>query len=64
MHYKDQEVPFTRDEFDRLVPLTPKEYRKRFEGDLNEWRARAGLPAKKIYETDRDLKALQNAAGI
>lgn len=64
MHYKDQEVPFTRDEFDKLVPLTPKEYRKRFDSDLNEWRARAGLPAKKIYETDRDLKALQNAAGI
>ena len=65
MHYKGKEVPFSRDEFDRLVPLTPRAYRERYEKDLNEMRAQAGLPTKRIYdESDKALQAIQSAAGI
>jgi hypothetical protein len=65
MHYRGKEVPFSRDEFDRLVPLTPRAYRERYEKDLNEMRAIAGLPNKTVYDkTDRDLQAIQSAAGI
>ena len=65
MHYKGKEVPFSRDEFDRLVPLTPRAYRERYEKDLNEMRAQAGLPTKRIYNPeDKDLQTIQSAAGI
>ena len=64
MHYDGKSMPFSRDTFDRAVPLTPAEYRKIKEKDLNEVRAAAGLPTKSIYERDRDIRALQNAAGI
>jgi hypothetical protein len=65
MHYKGKEVPFSRDEFDKLVPLTPRAYRERYEKDLNEMRAQAGLPTKRIYDQDdRALQAIQSAAGI
>jgi hypothetical protein len=65
MHYKGKDVPFSRDEFDRLVPLTPRAYRERYEKDLNEMRGAAGLPTKRIYDQDdRDLQAIQSAAGI
>ena len=65
MHYKGKEVPFSRDEFDQLVPLTPRAYRERYEKDLNEMRAQAGLPTKRIYdESDKALQAIQSAAGI
>jgi hypothetical protein len=64
MHYKDQSVPFTRDMFDSVVPTSPKAYRERYEKDLNEVRVSAGLPYKRIYETDSELKSLQSAAGL
>ena len=65
MHYKGKETPFTRDEFDRLVPLSPKQYRERVEKDLNEMRVAAGLPVNSYYDPkDRALQAIQSAAGI
>jgi hypothetical protein len=65
MHYKGKEVPFSRDEFDRMVPLTPRAYRERYEKDLNEMRAVAGLPTKRIYDQeDKALQSIQSAAGI
>jgi hypothetical protein len=64
MHYKGKSVPFTRDTFDSTVPLSPKAYREKYEKDLNEVRTAAGLPYKKIYETDAELKSLQMAAGL
>ena len=64
MHYEGKEQPFSRDEFDQLVPLTPAAYRAKKESDLNEWRQRAGLDTKPIHERDRLLRQLQNAAGI
>jgi hypothetical protein len=65
MHYRDKEIPFTRDAFDATVPLTPKSYRDRYEQDLNEVRAAAGLPVKSTYDRqDRALQTIQSAAGI
>ena len=65
MHYKGKEVPFSRDEFDRLVPLTPRAYRERYEKDLNEMRSAAGMPTKRIYDQDdKLLQSIQSAAGI
>ena len=65
MHYKGKETPFSRDEFDRLVPLSPRAYRDRYERDLNEVRVAAGLPVIANYDKrDRALQAIQSAAGI
>ena len=64
MHYEDQTVPFSQDTFDRMVPLSPKEYRARRENNLNEMRAAAGLDTVSIYQHDRELRQLQSAAGI
>ena len=64
MHYEGRTLPFTEDTFNRLVPLSPKEYRARKEQDLNEVRAAAGLDTKPIYERDQDIRQLQSAAGI
>ena len=65
MHYKNEEIPFSRDAFDKTIPLTPRAYRERYESDLNEMRGAAGLPTKRIYDQDdRALQAIQSAAGI
>ena len=65
MHYKGKETPFSRDEFDRLVPLSPRAYRERYDRDLNEVRVAAGLPVVSNYDKrDRALRAIQSAAGI
>jgi hypothetical protein len=65
MHYKGKEIPFSRDTFDSTVPLTPRAYRDRYEKDLNEVRAAAGIPVVTSYDKrDRALQAIQSAAGI
>jgi hypothetical protein len=64
MHYEDQQLSFTEQDFARVVPLSPKAYRERKETDLNEMRVAAGLDPKKIYEVDKELRQLQSAAGI
>jgi hypothetical protein len=65
MHYRDQEIPFSRDAFDSTVPLTPRAYRERYEKDLNEVRVAAGLPVVTTYDRqDRALQTIQTAAGI
>lgn len=64
MHYRDKTYPFSRDTFDSVVPLSPKEYRAKFETDMNEMRVAAGLDTKQIYERDNVMKTLQSAAGI
>jgi len=64
MVYEGKEVPFTQEEFERIVPLSPKEYRKTHDEDLNEMRVAAGLPTKTYYEQDDAIKAIQAAAGI
>ena len=63
MVYRDKETPFSAEEFSQQVPLSPKEYRKEQESDLNEMRAAAGIDTVQIYERDRDIRQLQAAAG-
>ena len=64
MHYKDKQTAFSKQDFDKEVPLSPKQYRKQIEGDLNEVRTAAGIDVKQIYERERDIRNLQSAAGI
>jgi hypothetical protein len=65
MHYKGQEVPFSEETFERMVPMSPRAYRERYENDLNEMRTAAGLPVKSLYERDNpELRELQSAAGL
>jgi hypothetical protein len=65
MHYKGKEIPFSRDAFDSMVPLSPKAYREKYEKDLNEVRVAAGLPVVSNYDKkDRALQSIQSAAGI
>lgn len=65
MHYKDKEIPFTRDTFDATVPLSPKAYRAVTDQDLNEVRIAAGLNPRAIYEKDDPaIQSIQSAAGI
>jgi len=64
MVYDEKTTPYSKEEFERLVPLSPKEYKKQHDEDLNEMRVAAGLPAKTYYEQDQELQALQSAAGL
>lgn len=64
MAYEGCTVPYTQQEFERLVPLSPKSYRESHDEAMNEMRVAAGLPTKAIYETDDAIKALQTAAGM
>ena len=64
MVYKDKKTPWSEEAFRSQVPLSPLDYREAHESDLNEVRIAAGLETKKIYEVDKDLRALQGAAGI
>ena len=64
IHFDGRQEPFSEDAFAAMIPLTPDDYRKTAESDLNEWREAAGLPVKRIHRTDRSLKDLQDAAGI
>lgn len=63
MRYKDKDYPFSLEEFDKIVPLSPKAYRAATESDLNEMRSAAGLDEKQIYEREADIRQLQAAAG-
>jgi hypothetical protein len=64
MTYKSKEYPFSCEEFEKLVPLSPKQYRKENEEDLNEMRAAAGIDTVQIFDREKDIRQLQAAAGI
>ncbi len=64
---KGQEMPFTVETFNRLVPTSPQQYREREQFELNEMRTAAGLPPKAIYNKDKqaqDIKNLLTNAGM
>jgi hypothetical protein len=50
--------------FRQLIPLTPNDYNKSHQADLNEMRTAAGLPVRRIYTPDPELRSWQSAAGI
>ena len=64
MKYQGRSVPFTIEAFNKRVPNSPTEYRKRKESDLNEMRSAAGIAPKQIYERSADILALQALARI
>ena len=64
MTYQGRETPWSEDEFASQVPLSPRDYTKNSEEDLNEMRVAAGLDTKKIHSVTPELRALQAAAGI
>jgi len=63
-HYDGGYHDFSREAFDSRVPLTPRDYRKKQDGDLNEMRQAAGIDTHDIYDRDRLTRSLQSAAGI
>jgi len=64
MHYRGESYPWSVETFNRVVPRTPKDYRREIESDLNEMRHASGIPVKQIYPRERDIKSLQSAAGL
>lgn len=64
MHYKNKNHSYSEEEFARLVPLSPDQYRRATESDLNDIREAAGIAPRRIHKLQPDLKALQSAAGI
>lgn len=64
MVYEGKDVPWSQEEFERLVPLSPKAYRETHDEAMNEMRVAAGLPTRVIYEETDEIRALQSAAGI
>jgi hypothetical protein len=64
MTYRDQEVPFSQEAFDSMVPRSPREYREQRESAMNEMRMRAGLDPRVLIEISPETRALQSAAGI
>ena len=62
--YGDRTMPFSKQAFDSMIPLSPEAYRQSRERDLNEMRAQAGLHPRTIYTTTPELRQLQAAAGI
>lgn len=62
--YEDQQYPWSEEQFESVVPLTPDAYKDRHEEDLNEMRIAAGLNTKPVHDIKSDVRALQSAAGI
>jgi hypothetical protein len=60
----DKRYPAEVEIIEKLVPLTPAEYRMENEEELNEWRERAGLRTVSSYEQDSDIINIQRQAGI
>lgn len=64
MHYENETYPWSIEQFNSVVPLSPKDYRETKETELNEWRIAAGIAPKSTTEIDKPLQSLQHAAGI
>lgn len=65
MRYEDATVPFSKDAFDQLVPLSPEKYRETHETELNEMRRAAGLDERAIYtDYSGEVRNMQAVAGI
>ena len=64
MDYERKTYPWNKETFAKLVPLSPAQYRKQKETELNEMRVAAGIPPVQIYKPTRELRQLQAAAGI
>lgn len=64
MHYEGRSQPFSREAVEKTVPLTPEDYRRTHEKDLNDMRVAAGLDTKPMHKQTDESRRLQIAAGI
>jgi hypothetical protein len=64
MRIDDRDQPWDPEVFRSTVPLTPNDYQRTHQSDLNEMRVAAGLPVRRIYTPDPELRSWQSAAGI
>jgi len=64
MHYEGSSQPWSEEAFARLVPLTPNDYRRANDEELNEWRTAAGIAPKQIHKTSPEVQLLQSMAGL
>lgn len=62
--YQDQDYDWNEEQFAKIVPCTPNEYRRTHDKDLNDVRTAAGIAPKKIHEPTKESRALQSLAGI
>ncbi len=62
--YGDQEMPFSVEAIEQMVPLSPKKYRERTETGLNSVREAAGIPPVSVYEKNQTTTDIQEQAGI
>lgn len=62
--HNEKEYPWSIEQFNKIIPITPRDYRQQHEGELNEMRVAAGITPKQIYERDQILQSLQHSAGI
>ena len=62
--YGKDKMEFTTENFEQVVPTSPKAYRLDKELGLNEMRAIAGLKAVSTYENTPDIQAMKDIAGI
>jgi len=63
--YGKQEMPFSKEAIESMVPLSPKEYRDKTETETNRVREAAGLKPISIYDSeDEELLSIQEKAGI
>lgn len=63
--YGKQEMPFSKEAIESMVPLSPKEYRDKTETETNRVREAAGLKPLSIYDSeDEELLSIQEKAGI
>lgn len=64
MHYNGQNQPFSEEAFAATVPLTPDDYRRTVDQDLNEMRIASGIAPKKIHRDNEYTRSIKAAAGI
>lgn len=64
MHYEGRSQPFSREAMENTVPLTPDDYRRSHNDDLNEMRVAAGIQPRAVYTSSEESLALKRAAGI
>lgn len=63
--YRGEEMPYSREAFENIVPLSPHDYRVETDEPLNEMRVASGITPKKIYDQKSDdIQALKIAAGL
>jgi len=62
--YGEEEMPFSVEAVEKMVPLSPKEYRERTEVNLNSVREAAGIKQVSVYDRDSDISDMQEQAGI